>query len=331
MTKMYRVTSIGGSYPPVQVGVINTTDGFENVTPWFFATREEAETFAAGLYEAQVTDPFYPLNWWTIDEVSLVDGFDYISGYAPPFPIVIPNPPSDIIASNDGTNFTVSWTPNPTTLPEYYQVNFYTPGYELSASEFGVSSDTTAETSMFAQTGGGTNGWTTFIQTSVGATTATLSSGNWVDSDSSAGLRGWSDDVPTGTDLSFSVQAINAYTLSAESTLSTSGVVYQGVPAIPTDTTLALDSTTSTTQTYTLAWTQPYPTGAGAPTSWQGFGPGGFSHGFSVSASGTPSTGSVNFTVHTSDPLASIDISFFAVNTTGSSACALTGFESYPT
>lgn len=323
-TRMFQVIQISGTSP--QTAASNAL---------IFATNAEAEAYAASQYTAQTADPFYPFTWWAVQEITLEDGFDYISGYPAPGPAgSVPSAPLDVSATTDGTHFTVSWTPNSPSSPEYYTINFNAPLYEAESSDSWTVGGT-AITSLY-------NGYfNNNFSSTVNSNSITFSGGVWAQTTSYDGYQNvylWENYGTTGpycTDLTFNVYATNAYGSGPSSAISETSVIAYGpnggVPAIPTDMSLTLTTSAVTVQsgvtynTYTLAWNQAYPTGAGIPTSWIAIGVENLQsymigNTFTIATSGTPATGNLLFTASSSQVSSSDNsIVLYANNANGRS------------
>lgn len=315
---MYRVTNIVGTSPQ---SVASTA---------LFDTLGDAEAYAGTQYSAQTTSfpsqPFYPLSWWTVDEVNLQTQYESIDGYPASTSEALPGIPTGVTAATDGTSFTVSWVPNSPASPEFYIIGLNSPLHE---GAFGVGGTTITNLNI------NTFDIPDYIMTPIGATAITFPGSPWGQGSPPSSLGGWDEinpgngfnyydnSAPFATDMNFNVAAWNAYGQGDLSTFATSVIAYGGstpVPAAPADLSMTKTGTVGSNHVYDFSWSQSYPSGAGVPTSWTVLVPTSpFAH--SITASGTPSTGSYSFTV------ASVNVEDFAVFAVNANGCSSYGYN----
>lgn len=310
----YVVLGITGSYPPAG-GSLNA-----------FKSRQDAETFAAQQYAAQIAAPEYPPNWWLISEAEMADGWERILGYPSPYapyvPPASPNTPLDVAATTDGANFTVSWTPNNPPYPETYVVTATIPASVMGPAFIGSEPQTVTMN---------VNG----TSVTIAGVAAQWNNGEFTSFNDGASLF-------YACPVTFTVYASNEVGQSNPSAPTSAVTAYgsPGLPAAPTNVIIAATGTYNDggdeVTVYTISWDQPYPDGAGIPTGWylgSFSGPvGTVSAGESelvgfqeITASGTPSTGS--YSVWIEDLTSEEERGFpavFAYNTTGVSASPYT-------
>jgi hypothetical protein len=265
MTDGYLVSPISGPYPQE----LGTSGLIYNSPGGVFNSQLDAEDWIAQQYDSFSLP--YPAVWYTIQKVDIVKPPTTIATNYPSLSGQVPNSPTNFTATTDTTSFTFSWDA-PTNLqgaPDTtYTVTVITswgmPGYGINLSPTSGTSVTVPGTAITTP-----EAW--FIYAPFEEI----------------------PPIPYGVECSFFVEAQNVFGSSGPgygyvpSVISNTVTGYGlGIPAIPVNMTV-----TSATPA-TVTWDQPYPSGAGIPTSWLLISNASGGTVATVTTSGTPTTGS---------------------------------------